>query len=82
MGTPSIRISVTEFKLRCLEIVRNVELTGKCVIITRRGKEVARLDPPLPEPQGEAGQWRLRERSHWLAYPDESFLAERDLKSI
>jgi len=31
-------ISVTEFKHRCLEIIRRVEESGKPVAITRRGK--------------------------------------------
>jgi len=39
-------ISVTEFKQRCLEIIRQVEESGKAVAITRRGKVVARLQPP------------------------------------
>jgi prevent-host-death family protein len=38
-------ISVTEFKQRCLQIVRQVERTGRAVAITRRGKVVARLAP-------------------------------------
>jgi len=38
-------ISVTEFKHRCLEIIRRVEESGKPVAITRRGKVVARLNP-------------------------------------
>jgi prevent-host-death family protein len=39
-------ISVTEFKQRCLEIIRRVEKTGRPVAITRRGRVVARLQPP------------------------------------
>ena len=38
-------ISVTEFKHHCLEIIRQVEETGKPVAITRRGKVVVRLNP-------------------------------------
>ncbi len=37
-------ISVTEFKQRCLEIVRRVENSGKSVAITRHGRVVARLE--------------------------------------
>ena len=39
-------MSVTEFKQHCLEIIRRVETTGRSVTITRRGKVVARLQPP------------------------------------
>ncbi len=34
-------ISITEFKNRCLEIVRRVEETGTPITIRRRGKAVA-----------------------------------------
>ncbi|HZP88418.1 MAG TPA: type II toxin-antitoxin system prevent-host-death family antitoxin [Burkholderiales bacterium] len=37
-------ISITDFKQRCLEIIRRVEQTGKPVSITRRGKGVIPLD--------------------------------------
>jgi prevent-host-death family protein len=40
-------ISVTELKQRCLEVVREVERTGKPVAITRRGRVVAQLEPTL-----------------------------------
>jgi prevent-host-death family protein len=38
-------ISVTELKARCLELVHEVEAKGKPMLITRRGKVVARLVP-------------------------------------
>jgi prevent-host-death family protein len=41
-------ISVTDFKQRCLDLIRRVERTGRTVTITRRGKVVARLQPPSP----------------------------------
>ena len=37
-------ISVTDFKQRCLEIIRDVEQTGRPVVLTRRGKVVARSE--------------------------------------
>ncbi len=40
-------ISVTEFKHRCLEIIRQVEKTGEAVTLTRRGSAVARIQRPL-----------------------------------
>jgi len=38
-------ISVTEFKARCLDLIRQVEDTGNAITIRRRGKIVARLEP-------------------------------------
>ena len=78
-------ISVTEFKQRCLEIIRAVEKSGKPVAITRRGKVVARLHPPgrgsealhlKPWEQLRAMGGRL------LADPGESVLDERDFDAL
>jgi prevent-host-death family protein len=38
-------ISVTDFKARCLDLIRRVEAGGKAITIRRRGKVVARLEP-------------------------------------
>jgi prevent-host-death family protein len=77
-------ISVTEFKQRCLEIIRGVEKTGKTVTITRRGRPVAQLEPPLQATGApELAPWeRLRGRAQWLAEPEETFVSERDLKGL
>ncbi|MEX2198954.1 MAG: type II toxin-antitoxin system prevent-host-death family antitoxin [Burkholderiales bacterium] len=77
-------ISVTELKQRCLELVREVEATGKPVAITRRGRVVAQLEPALAA--GAAGRgkpWeRLRGRGQWLASPGETLVAQKDLKGL
>jgi prevent-host-death family protein len=77
-------ISITEFKQRCLEVVREVEQSGKPVAITRRGRVVAQLEPALPA--GAAGRdkpWeRMRGRGKWLAAPGETFVRKRDLKGL
>jgi prevent-host-death family protein len=78
-------ISVTEFKQRCLEIIRQVEKSGKPVAITRRGKVVARLQPP---PRGgdrqELKPWeRLRAMGgRLLAEPGESVLKDEDFEAL
>jgi prevent-host-death family protein len=38
-------VGAAEFKARCLELVDRVAATGNAIIITRRGKPVARLTP-------------------------------------
>ena len=68
-------ISVTEFKHRCLEIIRGVEKTRKAVTITRRGKAVAQLEPSIRgEHQSARPPWeRLRALGgRLLAEPGES----------
>ena len=46
---PSRIISVTEFKGRCTEQLRDVEEQGVTLHITRHGKRVATVEPPKPE---------------------------------
>lgn len=74
-------ISVTDFKHRCLEVIRRVEETGQPVAITRRGKVVARLAPCSGAVVGDLRKpWeRLRELGgRLLAEPGESALKDED----
>jgi prevent-host-death family protein len=38
-------VGAAEFKARCLELMDRVEKTGNAIVITKRGKPVARLTP-------------------------------------
>lgn len=77
-------ISVTDFKQRCLEIIRHVEATGKPVSITRHGKVVARLQPSTAS-AGDAllPPWeRLRALGgRLLSAPGESVLRNEDFEA-
>lgn len=76
-------ISVTEFKQRCLELIRQVEATGKPVTITRRGKAVAQLEPPPAPTDSGVKPWeRLRGKAQWLAEPGERFITEKDIRGL
>lgn len=78
-------ISVTEFKQRCLEIIRGLEKTGEPVTITRRGKPVARLQvPPATELQQAAKPWEQLRASggRLLAEPGESVLRDEDFEAL
>ena len=78
-------ISVTEFKHRCLEVVRRVERTGKGVTITRRGRAVAQLEPSdHGRDRGAQKPWeRLRALGGTLlATPGESVLRDEDLEAM
>lgn len=79
-------ISVTEFKHRCLEIIRRVEKSGKPVSITRRGKVVARLQP-LTGTQQEINASKPWERVRALggqlvSGPGESVLRDDDFEAL
>jgi prevent-host-death family protein len=78
-------ISVTEFKHRCLEIIRNVEKTGKPVTITRRGRVIARVQPTkVDEGSARLDPWeRLRALGgQLLAAPGESVLRDEEFESL
>jgi len=78
-------ISVTEFKNRCLEIIRRVEKTGKPVRITRRGRVIARLQPSAADKvDAKLKPWeRLRAMGgRLLAEPGESVLRDKDFEVL
>ena len=78
-------ISVTQFKHRCLEIIRSVEKSGKSVAITRRGKVVARLNPSagVPEAAGQKPWEQMRALGgRLLAGPEESVLRGEDFEAL
>jgi prevent-host-death family protein len=77
-------ISVTEFKHRCLEVIRRVEKSGQPVAITRRGKVVARLAPSTNSAASDPDKpWeQLRKLGgRVLAAPEESALKHKDFKA-
>ena len=48
-------IPAGEFKAKCLAILDEVQAYGETVVVTKRGRPVARL-VPLEEPAGEAAE--------------------------
>ncbi len=45
-------ITASEFKAKCLAILDEVARTGEPVTITKRGRAVAQLVPPVPRLKG------------------------------
>ena len=82
---PEMDISVTEFKHRCLELIRDLEKTGRPITITRRGKTVARLVAPAPAAADDGLKpWErlqaLGGQCH--AEPGESVLRDEDFDAL
>lgn len=71
-------VSVSEFKLHCLDVIRRVEQDGAAVDLTRRGKVVARLVPTAAAPQGTPTWLRLRGSGQLRAQPEEGVLDAND----
>lgn len=70
-------ISVTEFKARCLEILRRLEEDGEVVEIGRRGRVIARVVPVARGVSSDTPAWlRLRGSGRLRAAPEESVLSE------
>jgi prevent-host-death family protein len=50
MITPKETITISQFKATCLAVLDKVKRTGQPVLVTRRGKPIAIIDPPpLPK---------------------------------
>ena len=54
-STRSEAIGATEFKARCLELMDRVAATGNPVVITKRGRPIARLVPVQQRPRSIVG---------------------------
>jgi antitoxin (DNA-binding transcriptional repressor) of toxin-antitoxin stability system len=76
-------ISVTNFKARCLELIRKVEASGKAVTIRRRGKVVARLEPSNSTPD-EGKPWEALRAlgGHTHVKANESVVADEDFEAL
>lgn len=76
-------ISVTEFKASCLELIRKVEESGEAITIRRRGKVVARLEPPKAHEKQLKPWEKLRAMGgSFLAEPAESVLKDEDFEAM
>jgi prevent-host-death family protein len=41
-------ISISKFKATCLAVLEQVRKTGEPILVTRFGRPVARIEPPVP----------------------------------
>lgn len=57
-------INASDFKARCLKVLDDVQATGAVVVITKRGKPVARLGPIGPGRRSLRGAWKGMARIH------------------
>lgn len=78
----TLSVSVSEFKTRCLDVIREVERDGAAVDLTRHGKVVARLIPTASATQGTPTWLRLRGQGRLLTTPDESVLDSEQFDAL
>lgn len=55
-------IVISEFKAKCLGILRRVQKTGRPVVVTRRGERIAEIHPPSPVESAPDWLGSFRER--------------------
>lgn len=75
-------ISVTEFKHRCLDLIRQVERTGETITIRRRGKIVAELHAASDEGAPQKPWELLRAAGARCDFEaDDSILSDEDFEA-
>jgi prevent-host-death family protein len=57
-------ISASEFKAKCLHLLEEIAADGKSIIITKRGRPMARLMPATAPSQPLRGSWKTTVRIH------------------
>jgi prevent-host-death family protein len=55
-------VSVSEFKARCLSLLEEVDVHGKRLVITKRGRPIASVSPVLRDRPALRGTWRGKVR--------------------
>jgi prevent-host-death family protein len=58
----TLTVGVAEFKARCLELLADVDKRGDRIIVTKRGKPIARIEPAQPEKREVRGMYAGRAR--------------------
>ena len=74
-------VSVTEFKAKCLAIIDKVHATGETVVITKRGKVVARL---VAETSIDEKPWLALRGTHaeWNGDPFAPAVGEDEIEAL
>lgn len=57
LSMKEISLAASDFKARCLRLLDEVSEHGTTLIITKRGRPVARLTPVEPESKPLGGRW-------------------------
>jgi prevent-host-death family protein len=53
-----ITLPISEFKAKCLRLIDDVETKGDRIVITKRGRPVAKIEPVAPEKRPLRGMWK------------------------
>ena len=67
MSDTQREITATQFKARCLRLLDEVAETGETLIVTKHGRPVARVEPPL-RPDDLRGSGKINMTDEELIY--------------
>ncbi len=74
-----MKVTATEFKAKISALIDKVNQSGEPVIITRRGRVVARL---VADGDAQAKPWlRLRGKARWTGDPLKPAVSESEVES-
>lgn len=51
-------LPISKFKARCLRLLEEIAENGSSLIITKRGRPIARVTPYLPSRKSSRGTWK------------------------
>jgi prevent-host-death family protein len=75
-----MKLSATEFKAKCLALIDRVHEDGEAIVITKRGKVVARL---VAAGDDEQRPWmRLQGTVHWHGDPFAPVIDEDEIEAL
>lgn len=73
-------ITATEFKAKCLALIDRVHERGEPILITKRGKVVAKL---IAEGNSEEKPWlKLRDTARWKGDPLAPAVSEDEVEAL
>jgi prevent-host-death family protein len=51
-------VGISEFKAKCLRLLDQVDETGETLVITKRGRPLAKVVPVSPQKRSLRGSWK------------------------
>ena len=75
-----ITLPVSEFKAKCLKLLKDVETKGDRIVITRRGKPVAEVGPAKRTIPPLRGSWKdsVKVLGDIVYFSDDEWESEKD----
>ena len=75
-----ITLPVSEFKAKCLQLLKDVETNGDRIVITKRGRPVAEVGPAKNAVAPLRDSWKDRVKVHGdiVYFSDDEWESEKD----